>query len=126
MYLNCVCSLKGTAAIPLSTDLWIHYMNHCKTVKKDDAAFIRSQYERAMLECGREWRSDKLWDHYVKWEVEEKNYPEVFQLYERMLGIPTHGLARNLEAFLVFVKEHNPKVEFLFIGQYMTIMPFRI
>jgi len=100
---------KGTTAIPLSTDLWIHFMNHCKAVKKEDIAFIRSQYERAMSECGREWRSDKLWDHYVKWEMEEKNFPEVFQLYQRMLKIPTHGLSRNLEAFIAFMKEQNPK-----------------
>jgi len=100
---------KGTNAIPLSTDLWIHFMNHCKAVKKEEPEFIRSQYERAMTECGREWRSDKLWDHYVKWEMEEKNLPEVFQLYQRMLKIPTHGLSRNLEAFIAFMKEQNPK-----------------
>ena len=79
-------------------------------MKKDDAALIRREYERAMSSCGREWRSDKLWDHYVKWEGEEKNYPEVFQLYQRMLKIPTHGLARNYEAFIALMKEHNPKV----------------
>jgi len=100
---------KGTSAIPLSTDLWIHFMNHCKAVKKEEPDFIRSQYERAMTECGKEWRSDKLWDHYVKWEMEEKNLPEVFQLYQRMLKIPTHGLSRNLEAFIAFMKEQNPK-----------------
>jgi len=100
---------KGTAAIPLSTDLWIHFMNHCKAVKKEEPEFIRAQYEKAMTECGREWRSDKLWDHYVKWEMEEKNLHEVFQLYQRMLKIPTHGLSRNLEAFIAFMKEQNPK-----------------
>jgi len=100
---------QGTAAIPLSTDLWIHFMNHCKVAKKEEPDFIRAQYEKAMTECGREWRSDKLWDHYVKWEMEEKNLPEVFQLYQRMLKIPTHGLSRNLEAFIAFMKEQNPK-----------------
>jgi pre-mRNA-processing factor 39 len=94
-------------------------MNHCKTVKKEDAAFIRSQYERAMSECGREWRSDKLWDHYVKWEMEAKNYPEVYQLYQRMVRNPTHGLSRNFEAFMAFTKEHNPKVK-LKILHFMT------
>ena len=78
-------------------------MNYCKTAHKEDLAFIRSQYERAVAACGREWRSDKLWDHYIKWEMEAKNYTEVFQLYERILRIPTHGLAKNLEAFLAFL-----------------------
>ena len=97
-------------AIPFSTDLWIHYMNHCKTVKKEDAAFIRSQYERAMAYCGREWHSDKLWEHYVKWEMEGKNYHEVYQLYQRIVRNPTQGLSRNFETFRDFLKEHNPKV----------------
>ena len=109
--LNCT---QGTSAIPLSTDLWIHFLNHCKAVKKEEPDFIRSQYERAMVECGKEWKSDKLWDHYVKWEMEEKNLPEVFQLYQRMLKIPTHGLSRNLEAFIAFMKEQNPKVRKLY------------
>eukprot|EP00092_Neocalanus_flemingeri_P037907 GFUD01041262.1.p1 GENE.GFUD01041262.1~~GFUD01041262.1.p1 ORF type:complete len:747 (+),score=270.92 GFUD01041262.1:56-2296(+) len=100
---------QGTAAIPLSADLWIHYMNHCKTVRKEDAAFIRSQYERAMSECGREWRSDKLWDHYVKWEMEGKNYPEVYQLHQRIVRNPTQALSRNFETFKGFLKDHNPK-----------------
>jgi len=100
---------KGTAAIPLSADLWIHFLNHCKTVKKDDATFIRSQYSRAMSECGREWRSDKLWDHYVKWEMEGKNYPEVYQLYLRIVRVPTQGLSRNLDSCQEFIKQHNPK-----------------
>jgi pre-mRNA-processing factor 39 len=91
-------------------------------VKKDDAALIRREYERAMSSCGREWRSDKLWDHYVKWEGEGKNYPEVFQLYQRMLKIPTHGLARNYEAFIALMNEHNPKVEFN-IQATFNIMP---
>jgi len=100
---------QGTASIPLSTDLWIHYMNHCRAVKKDDATFIRSQYEKAMSECGREWRSDKLWDHYIKWELENKNYQEVFQVYQRMVRNPTQGLSKNFDNFTDFLKQHNPK-----------------
>jgi len=100
---------QGIAAIPLSTDLWIHYLNHCRVAKKDDFDFIRCQYNRAISECGREWRSDKLWDHYMKWELEVKNLPAAFLLYKDMLKVPTHGLARNMESFESFLKEHNPK-----------------
>ena len=93
-------------------------------MKKDDAALIRREYERAMSSCGREWRSDKLWDHYVKWEGEEKNYPQVFQLYQRMLKIPTHGLARNYEAFIALMNEHNPKVKFIFGTTFYSMPTF--
>jgi pre-mRNA-processing factor 39 len=37
-------------AIPLSVDLWIHYLNHVKQAEesKDNTDFIRQQYEKAV------------------------------------------------------------------------------
>lgn len=39
---------RGLKGIPLSVDLWIHYLNHIKSTRAEDHAFIRSQYERAI------------------------------------------------------------------------------
>lgn len=39
---------RGLKAIPLSVDLWIHYLNHIKATRTEDHSFIRSQYERAI------------------------------------------------------------------------------
>lgn len=39
---------RGLKAIPLSVDLWIHYLNHIKSTRTDDHTYIRSQYERAI------------------------------------------------------------------------------
>lgn len=41
---------RGLKAIPLSVDLWIHFLNHVKTTRTEDHAYIRSQYERAIGE----------------------------------------------------------------------------
>jgi hypothetical protein len=37
-------------AIPLSVDLWLHYLNHVKAAEetKDNVDFIRQQYEKAV------------------------------------------------------------------------------
>ena len=48
-------------------DLWIHYLNHVKTVLTEPEE-VRAVYERALGQCGREWKSDKIWDNFVKWE----------------------------------------------------------
>ena len=48
-----------------------HFQNHVNTEYADNKEYVRAQYERAMYACGREWRSDKLWDKYQKWEVTE-------------------------------------------------------
>lgn len=47
---------RGLKAIPLSVDLWVHYINYCKGVRPDDKEFLRSQYERAINACGLEFR----------------------------------------------------------------------
>ena len=48
----------------------------------------------------------------------------MFQLYQRMLKIPTHGLARNYEAFIALMKEHNPKVDFIIGATFYIISYF--
>lgn len=102
---------QGLAAIPLSADLWIHFLNHQKflAAESGDKEMVRSSYERAVAECGREWRSDKLWDHYVNWETEGADLPRVFSLYQRLLKFPTQGVSHQLEKCKDFIKKHNPK-----------------
>lgn len=47
---------RGLKAIPLSVDLWIHYLNYCKTTFADDEQFLRDQFEKALDACGLEFR----------------------------------------------------------------------
>ena len=112
---------RGIKAIALSADLWIHYLNHVKTEFASKPDFVRVQYERAIEACGKEWRSDKLWDHFVKWEIlvekekdsgsktPPKNYSKVIALYDRILRNPTQGLSHQFDMFKDFVKEHEPR-----------------
>lgn len=51
---------RGLKAIPLSVDLWIHYLTYVKQKYQDDCNSIRSQFERALNACGLEFRSDKV------------------------------------------------------------------
>ena len=98
---------RGIQAISLSADLWIHYLNHVKGEFGNKPDFVRDQYERAVDACGKEWRSDKLWDHYVKWEIQvekekevgSKNYKRVVALYDRILQNPTQGLSHQFDMF---------------------------
>merc|ERR1711881_268022 len=105
----------------------IHFLNHVKAeFGSKNPDFVRTQYERAIEACGREWRSDKLWDHYVKWEIKledskgesndegpgnetEKHYGKVLKLYERILKNETQGLSHQFDMFRDFIKEHSPK-----------------
>lgn len=47
---------RGLTAIPLSVDLWIHYLNYCKATYPDDEEFLRKQFQKALDACGLEFR----------------------------------------------------------------------
>lgn len=78
-------------------DLWIHYLSHVKSCHTDDENYIRSQFERAIEACGLEFRSDKLWDAYLKWENEGKRYQRMVTIYDRLLAIPTQGYSGHFD-----------------------------
>lgn len=88
---------RGLKAIPLSVDLWIHYLTYVKTTRADDEEFIRSQFERALTACGLEFRSDRLWDGYIKWEMEGKRLQNVTSIYDRLLATPTQGYTTHFD-----------------------------
>lgn len=90
---------RGLKAIPLSVDLWIHYLNHMKATKTEDHAYIRSQYERAIDACGLEFRSDRLWESYIKWEAENGSALNVTNIYDRLLATPTLGYTSHFDNF---------------------------
>ncbi|XP_041970062.1 pre-mRNA-processing factor 39 isoform X2 [Aricia agestis] len=90
---------RGLKSIPLSVDLWIHYLNHIKATRTEDHAYIRSQYERAIEACGLEFRSDRLWESYIKWEAENGSALNVTNIYDRLLATPTLGYATHFDNF---------------------------
>lgn len=47
---------RGVKAIPLSVDLWIHYLNYCVKEHGDNEDFVRGEYEKAVDACGLEFR----------------------------------------------------------------------
>ncbi|XP_057669540.1 pre-mRNA-processing factor 39 [Diorhabda carinulata] len=99
---------RGLKAIPLSVDLWIHYLTYVKTTRTEDEDFIRSQFERALLACGLEFRSDRLWDSYIKWETEGKRLQKVTALYDKLLAIPTQGYVAHFDNFQEHITSNAP------------------
>ncbi|CAB3249162.1 unnamed protein product [Arctia plantaginis] len=90
---------RGLKAIPLSVDLWIHYLNHIKSTRTDDHTYLRAQYERAIEACGLEFRSDRLWESYIKWEAENGSALNVTNIYDRLLATPTLGYTSHFDNF---------------------------
>ncbi|XP_070503379.1 pre-mRNA-processing factor 39 isoform X2 [Chironomus tepperi] len=108
---------RGLKAIPLSVDLWIHYLTYAKQKYQDDRDAIRNQFERALNFCGLEFRSDKLWEGYIRWELEGKDLLKVIDIYDRLLATPTQGYKTHMDNFRELVN-NNPVQKLLTVEEF--------
>ncbi|XP_074632346.1 pre-mRNA-processing factor 39-like isoform X2 [Acropora palmata] len=90
------------SAIPLSVDLWVHYLNFASQSTKgqiDGPELMRSLFERAVSTAGEEFRADKLWDAYIEWEKSQGQLQRVTALYDRVFKVPTQNYSQHFEKF---------------------------
>ena len=59
-----------------------------------------SQFERAIIAAGTDFRSDKLWDLYIDWEKTMLRHKRVLAIYDRLLPIPTHLYSHHFEKYV--------------------------
>uniref|UniRef100_A0A8C9S5P2 Pre-mRNA-processing factor 39 n=1 Tax=Scleropages formosus TaxID=113540 RepID=A0A8C9S5P2_SCLFO len=115
---------QGLQAIPLSVDLWLHYINFLKeTADPSDTeaeATIRSAYEHAVLAAGTDFRSDRLWESFINWETELGNLVNVTAVYDRVLGIPTQLYSHHFQRFREHVQNSLPK-HFLSLDEFVRL-----
>ncbi|KAM4663536.1 LOW QUALITY PROTEIN: pre-mRNA-processing factor 39 [Discoglossus pictus] len=104
---------RGIQAITLSVDLWIHYLNFLKeTLDPADietSLTLRGTFEHAIASAGLDFRSDKLWEMYINWEIEQKNLSGVTSIYSRLLGIPTQFYSQHFQSFKEHVQGNLPR-----------------
>ncbi|KRT80607.1 hypothetical protein AMK59_5862 [Oryctes borbonicus] len=111
---------RGLKAIPLSVDLWIHYLTYVRAVKPEDEEFIRSQLERALAACGFEFRSDRLWVSYIEWEASNKRLQLATAIYDRLLATPTQGYTAHFDNFQEHVST-NPPNKILEVDEFLAL-----
>ncbi|XP_066532185.1 pre-mRNA-processing factor 39 [Hoplias malabaricus] len=104
---------RGLQAIPLSVDLWLHYVAFLRenqdTSDGEAENRIRAVYEHAVLAAGTEFRSDRLWESYINWETEQEKLANVTAVYDRVLCIPTQLYSQHFQRFKDHVQNNNPK-----------------
>jgi len=102
---------RGMEAIPFSVDLWIHYINYVKATKNDDLPLIRATYCKAIKVCGKEFRFDKLYDSFLKFENDNNKLPEAYEVHKKILNTPTMGICegKKFDQFRNFIKGNHPK-----------------
>ncbi|XP_077588398.1 pre-mRNA-processing factor 39 [Stigmatopora nigra] len=116
--------VQGLQSIPLSVDLWIHYINLLLGTLDmnlpESPKRIRSVFEDAVTAAGLDFHSDRLWDLYAEWEKEQGNLRNVTGVLDRVLRIPTQHYNAHYEKF----KNHlngNPPKEALSLEEYEEV-----
>uniref|UniRef100_A0A8C6WRA0 Pre-mRNA-processing factor 39 n=1 Tax=Neogobius melanostomus TaxID=47308 RepID=A0A8C6WRA0_9GOBI len=108
---------RGLQVIPLSVDLWLHYMTFIKENSDPNdpetegriRAYVSDAYEHAVLAAGTDFRSDRLWESYINWEIELTKLSNVTAIYDRLLGIPTQLYSQHFQKFKEHVRNNHPK-----------------
>lgn len=93
--------VRGLKLIPLSVDLWIHYINlllGTLDMKLPESPLkIRRVFEDAIQAAGLDFHSDRLWDLYIEWEKEQGNIKNAMAVLERVLKVPTQRYNTHYE-----------------------------
>ncbi|XP_022094617.1 pre-mRNA-processing factor 39-like isoform X2 [Acanthaster planci] len=101
----------GLRAIPLSTDLWMQYIQFVGQIAppEDVTERLRSVYAKAIAAAGTDFRSDKLWDMYISFEKDKQEWQRVTKIYDQLLTIPTQLYSHHFEKFKDHISKHHPK-----------------
>ncbi|XP_076877486.1 pre-mRNA-processing factor 39 [Brachyhypopomus gauderio] len=102
--------VQGLKAIPLSVDLWIHYINLLLGTLNmnlpESIQRIRSTFEDALEAAGWDWHSDRLWDLYAEWEKEQGDLRAMTVVYERVMKVPTQLYSTHYEKLKTHLTTH--------------------
>ncbi|KAL2077474.1 hypothetical protein ACEWY4_026978 [Coilia grayii] len=116
--------VRGLKAIPLSVDLWIHYINLLLGTLNmnlpESTQRIRSVFEEAVDAAGMEWHSDRLWDLYAEWEKEQGNLKAMTVVYDRVLKMPTQLYRGHFDKLKTHITS-NPPLDILSAEEYQNL-----
>ncbi|XP_057205331.1 pre-mRNA-processing factor 39 isoform X1 [Triplophysa rosa] len=115
---------QGLKVIPLSVDLWIHYINLLLGTLDmnlpESAHRIRCVFEEAVASAGWDFHSDRLWDLYAEWEKEQGNLKAMTAIYDRVLRVPTQLYNAHYEKLKTHLTSHPP-LDFLSPEEYSMV-----
>ncbi|CAG0883059.1 unnamed protein product [Cyprideis torosa] len=100
---------RGVKAIPLSVDLWVHYLNFMEAAYgADNPDAVLSLCEDALNAAGLEFRSNKLWDLCIRLAEKKGNVGAMWSFYRRLMKTPTLQWQLAKENCLNFITNNDP------------------
>lgn len=58
---------------------------------------------RSLKACGLEFRSDRLWEEYIEWEIQNNEVDKASTLFDILLMTPTINYQKNFEKYCFII-----------------------
>ncbi|KAM0871484.1 hypothetical protein ACQ4PT_039374 [Festuca glaucescens] len=84
---------RAVLAVTYSVDIWVNYCLFAISTY-DDPDIIRRLFERGLAYVGSDFRSNTLWDEYIKYEESLQAWSHLAVIYTRILEHPVQQLDR--------------------------------
>ncbi|KAF8717970.1 hypothetical protein HU200_025435 [Digitaria exilis] len=84
---------RAVLAVTYSVDIWYNYCQFAISTY-DDPDIIRRLFERGLAYVGTDYRSNNLWDEYIKYEESLQAWSHLAVIYTRILEHPIMQLDR--------------------------------
>lgn len=94
-------------AFPTSIDLWMDKINVCLANNHEETQFIRLQFKKCEKLLGNHFLSHDVWDKHIEFETKQQNWPEVYELYKKIVKLPLHQYAKYYTNFKEFLEYHQ-------------------
>ncbi|XP_066398056.1 pre-mRNA-processing factor 39-1-like isoform X2 [Miscanthus floridulus] len=97
---------RAVLAVTYSVDIWYNYCQFAISTY-DDPDIIRRLFERGLAYVGTDYRSNILWDEYIKYEESLEAWSHLAVIYTRVLEHPIQQLDRYFNCLKELASKHS-------------------
>ncbi|KAL6648586.1 hypothetical protein ACP70R_012810 [Stipagrostis hirtigluma subsp. patula] len=97
---------RAVLAVTYSVDIWYNYCQFAISTY-DDPDIIRRLFERGLAYVGTDYRSNSLWDEYIKYEESLQAWSHLAVIYTRILEHPIYQLDRYFNCLKELASTRN-------------------
>ncbi|KAL6867622.1 hypothetical protein ACP4OV_015646 [Aristida adscensionis] len=97
---------RAVVAVTYSVDIWYNYCQFAISTY-DDPDIIRRLFERGLAYVGTDYRSNHLWDEYIKYEESLQAWSHLAVIYTRILEHPIQQLDRYFNCLKELASTRN-------------------
>ncbi|KAJ3682409.1 hypothetical protein LUZ60_014982 [Juncus effusus] len=96
---------RAVLAVTYSVEIWVNYCQFAIQTY-DDPDIIRRLFERGLAYVGTDYRSDLLWDEYIRYEESQQAWKNLAIIYTKIFEHPIQQFDRYFNCFKELAASH--------------------